>query len=91
MADRKRLLGVFIPSKKPHTLTQEPVAEAILHGPPPPFSAERRTKLDAGGPDYEAMSKDELKRRMQLKKIGLRDDIRRSIRSRHWGLQTPKT
>jgi hypothetical protein len=72
MADRKRLLGVFIPAKKRQERTQEPVEETVPVGPPPPFSTERCAELEAGGPNYDAMSEESLKRRMVLRKIGLR-------------------
>jgi hypothetical protein len=47
------------------------LTEAVPAVAPPPFSEVRCAELDAGGQDYEAMSEDELKRRVQLKKIGL--------------------
>ena len=71
MTDRKRLLGVFIPSKQRPTTTAQTDEEAIPTVDPPPFSTERYAELDAGGTDYDAMSEDELKRQMQLKEIGL--------------------
>ncbi|CAO2657777.1 Nn.00g039030.m01.CDS01 [Neocucurbitaria sp. VM-36] len=83
MANRRRLLGVFVPStpKQPApTPTPTPApntsnssAPPPLVVPPPPLTAERRAQLDANDlPDYDAMTDDELIALMRERNVGLR-------------------
>jgi hypothetical protein len=73
MSNRKRLLGVIVPSKRAAPNTEDGNADYVLVVQPPPFIKERRDKLDATElQDYNSMTDDELKALIRERGLGLR-------------------